>query len=188
MTQKLNLPPRCIELEEEDEEDQDGDNSSDSSEASSSDGAPFSPASSAGPRNSTAIFEPGHPSAFTSYVRKRGEPDGRQAHDSPPLSGSSGSGGASSSFPQIPPPPQMMMMTPMSIAQAQTQAQQQPIYQNQSGRKGGHESDCNFTPSPVCGNLLGQSLAKRPFRSCVIHVRGKFTQPSKSLFAGSVHN
>ena len=37
-----------------------------------------------------------------------------------------------------------MMM--MSMAQAQ---QQQPIYQNQSGRKGGHESDCNFTPSPV---------------------------------------
>ena len=94
-------------------------------------------------------------------MRKRGEPDGRQAHDSPPLSGSSGA-----SFPQIPPPPQMMMMSPMSIAQAQTQ--QQPIYQNQSGRKGGHESDCNFTPSPVCENLLGQT-AKRFFRSCVIH-------------------
>ena len=144
--------PRCIELEEEDEEDEEGDSNSDSSEASSSVGAPFSPSA---PRNSTAIFESGHPSAFTSYVRKRGEPDGRQAHDSPPLlsgsTGSSASAAASSSFPQVPPPPpQMMMLTPMSIAQAQ--AQQQPIYQNHQGggRKGGHESDCNFTPSPVC--------------------------------------
>ena len=45
----------------------------------------------------------------------------------------------------------MMMLTPMSIAQAQ---QQQPIYQNQGGRKGGHESDCNFTPSPVSNEPL----------------------------------
>ena len=93
---------RCIELDEEEEEDEDGDSNSDCSEASSSsDVAPFpSPsaaAAAAAPRNSTAIFEPGHPgSAFTSYVRKRGEPDGRQAHDSPPLSGSS-----ASSFPQV---------------------------------------------------------------------------------------
>ena len=45
----------------------------------------------------------------------------------------------------------MMMLTPMSIAQAQKA--QQPIYQNHQGggRKGGHESDCNFTPSPVSG-------------------------------------
>ena len=90
---------RCIELDEEEEEDEDGDSNSDCSEASSSsDVAPFpSPSAAAAPRNSTAIFEPGHPgSAFTSYVRKRGEPDGRQAHDSPPLSGSS-----ASSFPQV---------------------------------------------------------------------------------------
>ena len=71
---------RCIELEEEDEEDEEGDSNSDSSEASSSsDVAPFSP-----PRNSSsALFEPGcRNSAFTSYVRKRGEPDGRQGRHS----------------------------------------------------------------------------------------------------------
>ena len=76
----VHTHPRCIELEEEDEEDDEGDSHSDSSEASSSDAAaPFSP-----PRNPTAaLFEPGcHNSAFTSYVRKRGEPDGRQGRHS----------------------------------------------------------------------------------------------------------
>lgn len=65
-------------------------------------------------------------SAFTCYVRKRGEPDGRQAGngDSP--------------------------TQPSSLTNNQSGIGLMPqvsVYQNQ--RMKGHESDCNFTPSPV---------------------------------------
>ena len=151
--------PRCIEL--------DNDDAAELESTESSDGTPGDSLFPA-PRNSTAIFDSGHPSAFTSYVRNRGEPDGRQAHDSPPLSGSNGS----SSFPQtsIPPPPQIMAM---------------PIYQNNtvvgagketSGHaKSGHESDYNFTPSPVIDPSAAAAYRRQqhqhpsPFFSPTIH-------------------
>ena len=93
----------------------------------------------------------GHPSAFTSYVRKRGEPDGRQAgNGDSPTQPSVSSILIPKMFqsqnhppqPSIPPPP----IPPIP---------NMALYQNQeaamsfSQHKKGHESDCNFTPSPV---------------------------------------
>ncbi|TRY69941.1 hypothetical protein TCAL_01247 [Tigriopus californicus] len=78
------------------------------------------------PRKSGVVLD-GASGAFSSYVRSRGEPDGRQAglNDSPPHP----------AFPQtsIPPPP-VPPLPPMVLYQTHSK---------------GHESDCNFTPSPV---------------------------------------
>ena len=93
----------------------------------------------------------GHSSAFTSYVKKRGEPDGRQAgNGDSPTQPSISSILIPKMFqsqnhppqPSIPPPP--IPPIPNMV-----------LYQNQenaislSQHKKGHESDCNFTPSPV---------------------------------------
>ena len=102
----------------------------------------------------------GHPSAFTSYVRKRGEPDGRQAgNGDSPTQPSVSSILIPKMFqnqnhppqPSIPPPP----IPPIP---------NMALYQNQdaamsfSQHKKGHESDCNFTPSPVePRNVYGSS-------------------------------
>ncbi len=109
--------PRCIDVEEDEtsssmeEEVDDEEDEEDSDDMEGNADEPF-PA----PRKSALVLDGGHSSAFTSYVRNRGEPDGRQSgnNDSPPLS----------AF--VPPPPM-------------------PLYHHSKG----HESDCNFTPSPV---------------------------------------
>jgi hypothetical protein len=81
-----------------------------------------------------AVDNQGHSSAFTCYVRKRGEPDGRQAGngDSPTQPGSLLS---STVLPPSISQNSLILSPPMSM------------YQNQHIK--GHESDCNFTPSPV---------------------------------------
>ena len=103
----------------------------------------------------------GHSSAFTSYVRKRGEPDGRQAgNGDSPTQPSVSSILIPKMFqnqnhppqPSIPPPP----IPPLP---------NMALYQNHqdgvlglSQHKKGHESDCNFTPSPVeTRNVYGSS-------------------------------
>ena len=75
------------------------------------------------PRKSHLILDGSAGSAFSSYARSRGEPDGRQHPDSPPGSSSPGVGVAGQ-----PPPP----LPPAQLYHAP-----------------GRESDCNFTPSPV---------------------------------------
>ena len=84
----------------------------------------------------------GHSSAFTCYVRKRGEPDGRQAGngDSPTQPGPL----LSSSL--LSPPLSNLMLSPPTST----------MYQSQQQHIKGHESDCNFTPSPV--DTLQRSL------------------------------
>jgi hypothetical protein len=105
----------------------------------------------------------GHSSAFTSYVRKRGEPDGRQAGngDSPTQPSVSTilipkmfQNQNHQPQPSIPPPP----IPPIP---------NMALYQNQdngislSQHKKGHESDCNFTPSPVePRNVYGSSIGQ----------------------------
>jgi len=84
-----------------------------------------------------AVDGSGHSSAFTCYVRKRGEPDGRQAGngDSPTQTGT--------------------LLSSTLIPASQNSLILSPPYQNQQHIKG-HESDCNFTPSPV--DTLQRSL------------------------------
>jgi hypothetical protein len=90
------------------------------------------------------VLDSSQSSAFTSYIRKRGEPDGRQAGnpDSPTTQPNSSSSSSTS--------------TPLSSTFSKVGPMGQPIqphfglYQNQSlMHPKGHESDCNFTPSPV---------------------------------------
>ena len=126
--------PRCIDVDEDsssyDDEEDDGAEDDDEMESSevSPDSTPF-PA----PRKSSLILDGHCGSAFTSYVRNRGEPDGRQAglNDSPPASG----------FPttSIPPPP-IPPIPPLALG---------PSLAVSNNHTKGHESDCNFTPSPV---------------------------------------
>jgi hypothetical protein len=86
------------------------------------------------PRKSDVILDGSSGSAFSSYARNRGEPDGRQAQGDSPTN----TGGPSSGFQNV---TAGLIMPSM-------------VYQNSGGglyshQKGGRESDCNFTPSPV---------------------------------------
>ncbi len=144
--------PRCIDLEEEEEEDEEEEDSCSVSSAeqeqeASAAGLTFPPA----PRKSDLVLG-SEGGAFTSYVRSngghRGEPDGRQSgtNDSPPAP----------AYPatSIPPPP----IPPLPAAAAAASGAPPPpplsLYQNHHSK--GHESDCNFTPSPV--NPVGPRL------------------------------
>jgi hypothetical protein len=186
--------PRCIEIEEEEEdtddelepneeEQQQRDGEDETSGSFSSSPSPIEMAvvaasSTAGgqdtfaaaPRNSAAaaaaIFESGHASAFTSYVKNRGEPDGRQAHDSPP---------PLASFAHIPPPPLPQMI---------------PIYHNDTGNGSsshpkGHESDCNFTPSPVIDRAAVAAVNRRQplFPAVTQALAGAYTYGMRSSCA-----
>ena len=105
----------------------------------------------------------GHPSAFTSYVRKRGEPDGRQAgNGDSPTQPSVSSILIPKMFqnqnhppqPSIPPPP-IPPLPNMALYQ------NQDVAMSFSQHKKGHESDCNFTPSPVePRNVYGSSAGQ----------------------------
>ena len=105
----------------------------------------------------------GHSSAFTSYVRKRGEPDGRQAGngDSPTQPSVSTvlipkmfQNQNNPPQPSIPPPP-IPPIPNMVLYQNHNSANVLPQY------KKGHESDCNFTPSPVePRNVYGSSAGQ----------------------------
>ncbi len=123
--------PRCIEVDDGEETSSEDERQSETSEAPEDDlPAPPFPA----PRKSDLVLG-SEGGAFTSYVRRtnRGEPDGRQAGngDSPPASAYPASA--------IPPPP---LPPTISAAGAPSLA----MYQAHTK---GHESDCNFTPSPV---------------------------------------
>ena len=138
--------PRSLEIDEEDsemmeddleEDDHDGHDGHDAYSDDERVSPPFPAPRRLGLR---ALDGPSHSSAFTCYVRKRGEPDGRQAGngDSPTQPGSL----LSSTL--IHPSPNNLILSPPSNA-----------YHNQQHIKG-HESDCNFTPSPV--DTLQRSL------------------------------
>ena len=87
------------------------------------------------PRKSDLILDGSAGSAFSSYARNRGEPDGRQAQGNSPTN----SNGLSTNFQNVTAAVGLMMPS--------------LLYQSSSGmyghQKGGRESDCNFTPSPV---------------------------------------
>ena len=124
--------PRCINDVDDEESSFDEDCMDDSADTPDSVSSPENTPYPAPRKNGNLVFDT-NSSAFSSYVRNRGEPDGRQAglNDSPPAP----------AFPQssIPPPP-IPPIPPMVL-----QSQSQP---NTTHHKG-HESDCNFTPSPV---------------------------------------
>ena len=123
--------PRSLEIEEISEEDDEVDQPDQELDAS-----PFSIL-----RKGGSIVIEGS-SAFSNYVRKRGEPDGRQAGNNDSPTQPSGPYQQAPSFapqqtPAIPPPPIPPIPSMMLYSGNQTQHIK------------GHESDCNFTPSPV---------------------------------------
>ena len=131
--------PRSLDVDEEESEEMDDENDLEEDEQDGQEGysddeklsAPYPAPRRLGLR---ATDGQGHSSAFTCYVRKRGEPDGRQAGngDSPTQPGS------------LPSPnilPQSISHTSLILSPPTG------LYQNQHIK--GHESDCNFTPSPV---------------------------------------
>lgn len=131
--------PRSLDIDEELSEEMDEENDLDEDEQDGQDGysdeermlAPYPAPRRLGLR---AVEGNGHSSAFTCYVRKRGEPDGRQA----------GNGDS----PTQPSSLLSSTLLPPSISQnSLILSPPTGMYQNQHIK--GHESDCNFTPSPV---------------------------------------
>ena len=131
--------PRSLEIDDDDEDTEDED-TNEERVGSGIDESPFAVLRKGG----SIVLEGPQPSAFSSYVRKRGEPDGRQAgtNDSPTQPSSTNphpkmyqppSFTPQTSKPSIPPPP-IPPLPPVMVSQ---------------GHIKGHESDCNFTPSPV---------------------------------------
>jgi len=131
--------PRSLDVDEEDSDVMDGDNSPDFEDNDGVESFLKEVHSGFPTPKRFGLRNPGndYSSAFTCYVRKRGEPDGRQAGngDSPTQPSSlSNNQNILGMIPQI------------------------SVYQ-QSQHIKGHESDCNFTPSPV------DSLQRNPLFS-----------------------
>ena len=101
------------------------------------------------PRKSSFALDTTRSSAFTSY-RKRGEPDGRQSLPDSPTAPSTSNSAASTPLSSFRTPPPAWIQPPAGF----------------TVHPKGHESDCNFTPSPVephpRSSLYGDMTNGRP--------------------------
>ncbi len=136
--------PRSIELDEEETTSEE-----DEEKRLAIDETDINPSPS--PRKHSFLLDSNRSSAFTSY-RKRGEPDGRQSGnpDSPTATGSSSSS---------------LVSTPLTSGPTFRSSTWKPglSYQANMIHPKGHESDCNFTPSPVephPRSMLGERPSK----------------------------
>ena len=129
--------PRSLEVDEEDISEED-------TKDEVEEGAPAP-----SPRKHSFLLDSNRSSAFTSYIKKRGEPDGRQSGnpDSPTAQASTSSSSSSTS-------------TPLGSNYFKAGPIQPPWYQNNHPK--GHESDCNFTPSPVEPHPKSLLYGERP--------------------------
>ena len=137
--------PRSLEIDEEDISEEESKDELD-------DGTP-APA----PRKHTFLLDSNRSSAFTSYIKKRGEPDGRQSgNPDSPTAQQPTTSSASSSTPSTPISSTYFKGTNVNPLQPPP-----PWYQNHPK---GHESDCNFTPSPVEPHPKSLLYGERPSR------------------------
>ena len=145
--------PGSLGIDGDDDEDTEDEDPSEDHVGSGIDESPFAVLRKGG----NIVIEGPQPSAFSCYVRKRGESDGRQAgtNDSSTQQSSTNphpkmyqppSFMPQTSQPSIPPPP-ISPLPPVMVSQGHIQ---------------GHENDCNFTPSPVepmfSKGILGGSI------------------------------
>ena len=115
------------------------------------------------PRKHSFILDGNRSSAFTSY-RKRGEPDGRQSNQGSPTTPatSTSTSSSSASTPLTAPNFRSSTWNPR-LNQHHQQPQQLSLVHPK-----GHESDCNFTPSPVephPRSLYGDRTASKMFNT-----------------------
>merc|ERR1719278_151561 len=114
-------------------------------------------------RKHSFILDGNRSSAFTSY-RKRGEPDGRQSNQGSPTTPATSTSTSSSSASTPLTAPNFRSSTWNSRLNQQHQQPQQLSLVHPKG----HESDCNFTPSPVephPRSLYGDRTASKMFNT-----------------------
>ena len=133
--------PRSIDIEEEETSSEDLDERMGTNDEILDQGS--SPMTSAR-KHSFILDGPNRSSAFTSY-RKRGEPDGRQSNQGSPTTPATNSVSSTSSS---------AVSTPLTAPNFRSSTWKPSSSYNQPPlalvhHPKGHESDCNFTPSPV---------------------------------------
>ena len=144
--------PRSLEIDEEDisgEED---------SKADELDGVQ-TPAPSPRKQHSF-LLDNNRSSAFTSYIKKRGEPDGRQSgNPDSPTAGNTAQASSSLSSTSS-----STTSTPLLGGNyfKPGPIQPPPWYHQNTNHPKGHESDCNFTPSPVEPHPKSLLYGERP--------------------------
>ena len=139
--------PRSLEIDEEDISEED------TTKDEIMDNGSGTPAPS--PRKHSFLLDNNRSSAFTSYIKKRGEPDGRQSGnpDSPTAQASlSSTSSSTTSTPLIGAGGNYFKPGPI----------QPPPWYHQNNHPKGHESDCNFTPSPVEPHPKSLLYGERP--------------------------